>query len=84
MNTNQLTLLLSKCQSEAQLALLLDALLTSKEKLELNNRIEILRRLGAGQTQREIASALGVGIATVSRGAKARAEGHFQALEELL
>lgn len=63
---------------------LLEALFTAKELVELENRIEILRLLGQGQTQREIARSLGVGIATVSRGAKARAEGHFQALEKLL
>jgi len=45
--------------------------LTDKEQLEIANRIRIFDALDRGITQREISEKLGVGIATVSRGAKA-------------
>lgn len=47
------------------------ALLTDKERKELVNRIQIFALLQQELPQREIAKRLGVGIATVSRGAKA-------------
>lgn len=84
MKTKFLAELLFKAQNQAELESVLDALLTPKEIAELHNRIEIFQRLAAGQTQREIAGAMGVGIATVSRGAKARNDGFSQALEKLL
>lgn len=79
-----LSKLLFQSQSEEELKALLEALLTPKEILELGNRIEIIRSLAQGQTQREIAQKLGVGIATVNRGAKARADGKTTQLENLL
>lgn len=50
---------------------ILAALLTDKEQSELSNRIQIFTLLQQGLPQREISERLGVGIATVSRGAKA-------------
>lgn len=50
---------------------LLSAILTQKEQGELANRMQIFALLQQGSPQREIAERLGVGIATVSRGAKA-------------
>jgi TrpR family trp operon transcriptional repressor len=46
-------------------------LLTPAEYAEIVKRLQILRMLGAGVSQRKIAEELGVGIATVTRGARA-------------
>jgi TrpR family trp operon transcriptional repressor len=46
-------------------------LLTPAEYAEIVKRLQILRRLEAGVPQRRIAEELGVGIATVTRGARA-------------
>lgn len=50
---------------------LFDAILTDKEQLELEKRLQIFALLQQGLPQREISERLEVGIATVSRGAKA-------------
>ena len=62
--------LILKSKDAHQLAMVLDSLLTPGELAEFNNRILILEMLTAGASQREIAESLGVGIATVTRGAK--------------
>lgn len=55
---------------------------TAKERKELAQRVEIVKRLINGEPQIKIASALGVGIATVTRGSKELAEGRFKALRK--
>ena len=73
--------LLNKLESEQQIIEFLDALLTPKELDEIANRMAIIRLLRRGVSQREIAQQLGVGIATVTRGARVlKADG----LEDLL
>lgn len=62
---------LTSCDDRAHIDVLLDALLTDKEQHEIANRIRIFDLLERGATQRDISEQLGVGIATVSRGAKA-------------
>lgn len=57
---------------------------TPKERQELVRRVEIVHRLLAGQPQAKIASDLGVGVATVTRGSKELAAGRFHALKEEL
>ena len=46
-------------------------LLTPAEYAEIVKRLQIFRMLEAGMPQRKIAEELGVGIATVTRGARA-------------
>ena len=56
--------------SPKKIELLLNALLTSAELHDIALRLEILKRLKKGNTQRSIAESLGVGIATVTRGSR--------------
>lgn len=62
---------LASCHDSSAIDELFTALLTDKEQQEIANRIRIFDLLERGITQREISEQLGVGIATVSRGAKA-------------
>ncbi len=74
MNTTYLNELLDhllEMQERDSLEQALRDLLTPAELAEVCNRLQILRMLEAGVPQREIARQLGVGIATVTRGARA-------------
>ncbi len=74
MNTTHLNELLDHLQGMRERDALEEALrdlLTPAELTEVSNRLQILRMLEAGMPQREIAKQLGVGIATVTRGARA-------------
>lgn len=53
---------------------------TEKERRELSQRIEIVRRLVDGKPQAVIAEELGVGVATVTRGSRELASGRFKVL----
>lgn len=64
------------------LADFLIAVTTEKERDELLRRVEIIRRLIDGMPQQKIASDLGVGVATVTRGSKELAQGRFKALRK--
>lgn len=55
---------------------------TSKERAELSQRVEIMKRLIAGEPQQKIATELGVGIATVTRGSKELSLGRFKVLRK--
>ena len=61
---------LANCSYSHEIERLLQALLTDKEQQDIANRIRIFDLLNQGITQREVSDQLGVGIATVSRGAK--------------
>ena len=61
----------ANADTPAQVQALFVALLTDSEQHELTNRLRIFTLLAQGHTQRDIATRLGVGIATVSRGARA-------------
>jgi TrpR family trp operon transcriptional repressor len=58
----------------------LDGILTPKEREEIPVRLQIVKLLKKGVPQHEIASKLGVGIATVTRGSKEIAKGNFSLL----
>ena len=62
------------------LADFLMALTTEKERAELSQRVQIVRRLVKGIPQLQISKDLGVGVATVTRGAKELASGKFKVL----
>ncbi len=70
MKTNLLIKLLTETNDVMKMTLLLKALFTSKELKELDNRLSIFQMLLKGKKQREISKELGVGIATVTRGAQ--------------
>ena len=55
----------------------LDGILTPKERDEIPVRLQIVKLLKKGIPQHEIASTLGVGVATVTRGSKEIAKGNF-------
>jgi Trp operon repressor len=72
MNKNVLlNTILASINSEKNMYLFLEALFTSKELKELENRIKIFQLLMQGKKHREISEILNVGIATVTRGANA-------------
>ena len=79
-----LSKLLINVTDQKEMEAVLDAILTSKEREEIENRLQIYQMLAEGTAQREIATRLGVGIATVTRGAKAFREGKFASIEKHL
>ena len=75
MNTpyfNELIEHLSAQPDAEALARSLESLLTPRELAEISKRLQIFKLLDQGVPQREIAERLGVGIATVTRGSRAR------------
>ncbi len=72
--------LLASITSVEEMENLLLGLLTPKEREELPKRIQIVRMLKKGVSQHNIAKKLGVGVATVTRGAKEIQQGTFQSI----
>jgi len=72
--------LIQSIKDEESLNDLLIGVTTPKERNELVKRIEIIKLLISGEPQKKIASDLGVGIATVTRGSKELSAGRFKAL----
>lgn len=62
--------LIASLGSEDEAAALLTSLLTPDELHTLSERWQIITHLLSGETQREVKAKLGVGIATVTRGAR--------------
>jgi len=60
---------LAEIQNDKNMRDFLEVLLTSDEREEMAKRLQIFKRLLKGQAQRKVAEELGVGIATVTRGA---------------
>ena len=71
---------LTELPSQAKVTQFLSALLTPKEIEEIANRLEIIRLLKEGKSQRDVAQQLGVGIATVTRGAGVLKSGKLDGL----
>ena len=56
----------------------LKGILTTKELLEIPNRLKIIKMLKKGISQHEIAGDLRVGVATVTRGSRELQNGRFK------
>lgn len=69
--------IITRLSTQAEIEDFLAGILTPKEIEELALRIQIVKQLKAGISQREIATKLGVGIATVTRGSKEIQSGKF-------
>lgn len=77
---NLITALLAIKQPPA-LANFLQGLLTPSEIVELAQRLEIVKQLKQGIPQHKIARNLGVGVATVTRGARELKLGRFSQVD---
>lgn len=76
--TKNLIDVLVKINKSSDMGRLLNGLFTPAEIQEFANRLEIVRQLKQGKSQRQVAQNLGVGIATVSRGSKEIKLGNFE------
>jgi TrpR family transcriptional regulator, trp operon repressor len=79
-NISELVASLLQANSEAEMLDLLKGLLTLGELEEISRRLQIVKLLKLGMSQREIAEKLKVGIATVTRGSKEIKLGRFKFL----
>lgn len=75
---------LTELTDSKEIEAVLSALLTDKELQDIANRVRIFDLLQQGVTQRVISQQLGVGVATVSRGAKALQRQQNHAIDKLL
>jgi TrpR family transcriptional regulator, trp operon repressor len=69
---------LAERKSEAEIGDFLEGILTIKELDEIPKRLQIVKMLKKGVSQREIAASLGVGISTVTRGSIEIRKGRFK------
>ncbi|HET7673491.1 MAG TPA: Trp family transcriptional regulator [Candidatus Saccharimonadales bacterium] len=67
---SELLELLCRIDDKITMSEVLSNLLTPQEREELDVRLQIFKRLVDGENQRHIAKALGVSIATVTRGSR--------------
>ena len=65
-------------ESKKELEDFLTAILTPRELEEIPTRLQIIKKLKQGISQRDIADELGVGVATVTRGSRELQKGHFK------
>ena len=77
-NLLELIKVIRNLKSDSELQEFFKGILTPKELLEIPLRLQIVKQLKQGKSQREIAESLGVGIATVTRGSKELLLGRFQ------
>jgi Trp operon repressor len=78
MKYNKLIHYLSKLKQHRDYPSFLEGLFTPKELAELENRLTIVEELLKGTPQHHVAAKVGVGVATVTRGAKEIAKGNFK------
>ncbi len=67
--------LLASARNTREIASLLGEILTPQELTAVSERLQIIKMLLKGSTQREVRDQLNVSIATVSRGARLLQEG---------
>jgi len=77
---NQITQAIQSCATTKELTALLKGLLTPPEIEMIATRIKIVSKLKHSIPQRIIAEELGVGIATVTRGARELKNGYFASI----
>lgn len=70
--------LLLKINKKDDLEIFLEGILTPKELEEIPVRLQIVKMLKKGIPQHKIASDLGIGVATVTRGSKEIKQGKFK------
>jgi TrpR family trp operon transcriptional repressor len=75
---SRLVEMLLQIETKAEMQEFLEGILTQQEIIEISQRLEIIRLLKQGMPQHEIAKKLGVGVATVTRGAKELKRGRFK------
>lgn len=66
--------------SKGEMENFLRGLLTERELEELPKRVQIVKMLKKGRTQREIAQELGIGVGTVTRGSTEIKKGRFRSI----
>ena len=76
-NVNDLVATLLQVKNENDMLDLLKGLLTLGELEEISRRLQIVKLLKKGLSQREVAEKLKVGISTVTRGSKEIQQGRF-------
>lgn len=67
---DELLNLLTSIEKQENLDQILDLLLTPQEYEEVITRLQIFKKLQAGDTQRDVSEELDVSIATVTRGSR--------------
>ena len=80
-NLKELVELVQKAKNKELVEDLILGLTTLHEREVFAHRLEIVRRLQRGDQQHAIATDLGVGVSTVSRGAQELAAGRFKVLK---
>jgi TrpR family transcriptional regulator, trp operon repressor len=75
---NQLLEVILAQKNEAELKAFLQAILTPKELDEICKRLQIIKLMKQGVTQREISAKLKVGVATITRGSHELKKGSFK------
>ena len=75
---NELIETLLRIKTKDEMLDFLEGILTPKELMEVPKRLEIVRMLKKGISQRDISDKLSVGVATVTRGSREIQKGRFQ------